>query len=148
MYSGGVTSITPAAIKAGLPVNLIVSWWASTDDPLQVLFGWHAKIKIELDGLIGEREFFVKLRSVQPFNNMKVVVGPDVMPDYNLNGYISVECRNGASATPYYEPITITSLGIPDGNGEPPDGGELPLIPIAIGAGVLLVALAAITKKR
>lgn len=150
MYSGAVTSITPAAIKAGLPIKQIIDWWAATDDPWQVIFGWHMKIKVELNGLIGEQSYHVIGRSVQPINDMELLIEPDVMPNYDLSGYVSVECRDGVP-TPeivYYQPITIKVLGGGDGgDGEPPSG-ELPLIPIALGAGVLLVAVAALTKRR
>lgn len=141
MYSGEVASITPNTIKAGMPIKLFATWWAGNDDAWQILNGWHAKIKVELNGLIGERSFFILGRSIQPFYDTEILVGPGVMPKYDLSGYVSIECRNGVSSTPYYQPIIIRTI-VPSPPVPPDEEKEFPIIPVAIGIGILLVVAA------
>jgi len=152
VFSGYLISVSPTTIKYGRPIDLVIKWTVSTSSAWEVINGWAAKLEISLDGLEGEQiESNIFGYSTKVFNKM-VNVGPDVMPSYNLSGYIIIKCYKGWPSTyyevVYYEPITIVVEGVPDDNGLPDDEGEFPIVPIALAAGCLLVVTAAVTKKR
>ena len=154
IFSGELISLEPSTIKAGLPIELVAKYRASTSSWVEAFNGFISGVEITLDGMEGSAYTDIILGSSHTIS-LVVVVGPGVMPNYNLTGYVIIKCGKGGWS-PYYEvvyhePITI-KVFVP-GDGEPPDGepppeGKFPIIPIAIAVGILAVATAAITKKR
>lgn len=150
-FSGELISINPTTIKAGLPINLVVTYKVTTNSPVEIINGWTARIELTLDGLEGAAEteyIFGWSRTVKHTVNL----GPDVMPGYDLNGYAKIICYKGGfsgyAEVVYYEPIVIHSSYVPDGgNGELPSG-KFPIIPLAIAGGAIVVAAAFLTKKK
>jgi len=155
VFSGNLISISPTTIKLGLPVKLVVQYWAATSSWWEVINGWYARAEITLDGMEGETPtHYIIGKESRSFSDI-INVGPDVMPGYDLNGYITIKCLKGDLSTDYEivynQPITIRVEEVPNGDGELPNGdeeGELPIIPIALAAGCLLVITAAATKNK
>ncbi|HUV55827.1 MAG TPA: hypothetical protein VMV84_01210 [Dehalococcoidales bacterium] len=152
VFSGTLYSIVPTSIKVGLPIQLVVAYYVHTSSWWEVLNGWYARVEITLDGLGGVTPtHYIIGKEGRSFSDM-ITVGPDVMPGYDLNGFISIKCYKGDLSSDYeivyYGPITIKVEGIPDDGEEPDEGKEFPIVAIALAAGALLVVTAAVTKKK
>ncbi len=162
IFSGELLSLEPAEIKPGRPINLVAKWTVATSSPIEVITGWEAEFVIALDGLEGKSSAGVWDLigfSRKTFTHM-INVGPDVMPSYGLTGYATITCWKGGFSSyyevVYNEPIVLASAingggnggngGGNGGNGEEGEG-KFPLIPVAIGVGVVAVAVAAVTRR-
>jgi len=143
-FSGELISIKPSTIKAGLPVDLNVQFTVATSSFWEKINGWWCKITITLDGMEGSKiSTYIFGSSKTLF--YKINVGPDVMPNYDLNGFVTILCSKGGFSsyqeTVYDEPITIRVMT---------EGvlGGFPIIPVLVGAGGLLILAVALSQKR
>ena len=149
---GSLSSLTPTTIEPGKQIRLRALFHVGTTSWWEWHTGWEADIKISLNGMTG------KVRTPYIYDYQKdfsylIDIGPGVMPDYDLSGDVTITCYkgflSGGQEIVFYEPILIKTP-IPDGDGNDDDGfpGEFPIVPVAIAAGVGIVALAAIMKKK